>query len=129
MITELICYKCKCSKCNHLWTTKGNDLPKACPNPKCKRITWNDDFDFSKSPVSIPNPEPIQAPVIEKKTVLNALQAKIDGITDTPKQIVVDDNWIEMPTTIENGETLYWHRKIKGSPVCYKRETNWDTFA
>lgn len=73
--------------------------------------------------------EPIQTPIDTRKDVLNALQAKIDGITDTPKQIVVDDNWIEMPTTIENGETLYWHRKIKGSPVCYKRETNWDTFA
>lgn len=73
--------------------------------------------------------EPIQAPIDDRKTLLASLQAKIDGITDEPKQIVIDDNWIEMPTTIENGETLYWHRKIKGAPVCYKRETNWDAFA
>lgn len=49
MIRELTCYKCKCSKCNHLWTTKTNDLPKSCP--KCHRITWNDDYDFRDATV------------------------------------------------------------------------------
>ena len=73
--------------------------------------------------------EPMQTPTDDRKTLLASLQAKIDGIQDGPKVEVIDDSWIEMPTTIENGETLYWHRKVKGSPVCYKRETNWDTFA
>lgn len=73
--------------------------------------------------------EPMQTPVDDRKTLLASLQAKIDGIQDGPKVEIIEDSWIEMPTTIENGETLYWHRKVKGSPVCYKRETNWDTFA
>lgn len=75
--------------------------------------------------------EPTQTPVDTRKDVLNALQAKIDGIQSGSIRSVqtIDDIWIEMPTTIENGETLYWHRKIKGAPVCYKREVNWDNFA
>lgn len=36
----------------------------------------------------------------------------------------VSDTWIEMPTTYENGEVLYWHRQPKGKPVCYRRESD-----
>lgn len=76
-------------------------------------------------------PEPIQAPIIEKKSVLNALQAKIDAIQSgvtSPVQ-TVDDSWIELPKTRENGDVLSWHKKPKGVPICYHRERDWDTFA
>src|ERR1044072_9468389 len=33
------------------------------------------------------------------------------------------EDWLARPTTIKNGEILYWRRKPKGKPVCYKRES------
>jgi hypothetical protein len=75
--------------------------------------------------------EPIQAPIDTRKDVLNALQAKIDSIQNAPAKIetIVEDHWIELPTTRENGDILHWHKKPKGYPVCYKRERDWDVFA
>ncbi len=76
--------------------------------------------------------EPLPTIVDERKSVLNALQAKIDGIesgVNAPNIETVEDHWIEMPTTRENGDILYWRKKLKGNPVCYKRERDWDAFA
>jgi hypothetical protein len=74
--------------------------------------------------------EPMQAPIDTRKDVLTALQAKIDSIQNAPAKIeTIDDNWIELPTTRENGDILYWHKKLKGYPICYKRERDWDVFA
>jgi len=93
-------------------------------------------FFGDTAPMPIKSEQPSQPIQIEPKDALAAFIAKAQakkGIA--PSEIIVsepepiDDGWIEMPTTIENGETLYWHRKIKGAPVCYKRETNWDNFA
>lgn len=137
MINEITNYRCKCNKCNHLWTTKTFDVPSKCP--KCKRVTWNEGsdpaprFNAQRSAQIAQPSQPIQA---EPKDALTAFIEKAQakkGIA--PSEIIMTepepmtDNWIEMPQTIENGETLYWHRKIKGAPICYKRETNWDTFA
>lgn len=83
-------------------------------------------------PETVEIAKPLPTITDNRKDVLNALQAKIDAIesgSSETKTAPVDNSWIEMPQTIENGETLYWHRKIKGVPVCYKRETNWDSFA
>jgi len=77
-------------------------------------------------------PEPLPTIADERKSVLNALQAKIDGIQSgsiAPKIETVEDHWIELPTTRENGDILYWRKKLKGNPVCYKRERDWDAFA
>jgi hypothetical protein len=76
--------------------------------------------------------EPLPTIADERKSVLNALQAKIDGIQSgsiAPKIEMVEDHWIELPTTRENGDILYWRKKLKGNPVCYKRERDWDAFA
>jgi len=76
--------------------------------------------------------EPLPTIADERKSVLNALQAKIDGIQSgniAPKIETVEDHWIELPTTRENGDILYWRKKLKGNPVCYKRERDWDAFA
>ena len=83
-------------------------------------------------PETVEIAKPLPTITDNRKDVLNALQAKIGAIesgSSETKTAPVDNSWVEMPQTIENGETLYWHRKIKGSPVCYKRETNWDSFA
>ena len=34
-------YECKCDRpaCGHTWTTKGETLPKTCPD--CKGLNWN----------------------------------------------------------------------------------------
>lgn len=131
MINEYICYKCKCDKCKAEWITRTHEIPVRCA--KCNSVKWNEFSAPASQQISEDHAKRIvevsQPIVDDRKTLLASLQAKIDGIEDEPKQIAIDDNWIEMPTTIENGETLYWHRKIKGAPVCYKRETNWDTFA
>ncbi len=76
--------------------------------------------------------EPLPTIADERKSVLNALQAKIDGIQSgsiAPKVETVEDHWIELPTTRENGDILYWRKKLKSNPVCYKRERDWDAFA
>ena len=59
MIRELICYRCICSKCDHTWITKGHDLPKVCS--ACKRLTWNDDFDFRTLA------DPVESPPISSR--------------------------------------------------------------
>lgn len=76
--------------------------------------------------------EPLPTIADERKSVLNALQAKIDSIQSgdiAPKIETAEDHWIELPTTRENGDILYWRKKLKGNPVCYKRERDWDAFA
>lgn len=50
MISELIIYKCKCSKCSHEWNTRSYSIPEVCP--KCHRKTWNDDYQV-KSAVEV----------------------------------------------------------------------------
>ena len=40
MITEYICYKCKCDKCSREWITKSHDVPNVCP--KCHSVKWNE---------------------------------------------------------------------------------------
>lgn len=54
MIREIICWRCECLKCGHVWTTKGHEIPKTCA--KCKVVTWNADYEPNK--VSIVFPEP-----------------------------------------------------------------------
>jgi len=46
------------------------------------------------------------------------------NLDSEPVAIVPVDDWIEMPQTFENGEILYWRRKLKGKPECYRRESN-----
>lgn len=128
MITELICYKCKCSKCNHLWTTKGHELPKACPNPKCKRVTWNDDFDFSKSPVSAPIPQPIAQVKPEPKDALTAFIEKAQAskgivaseiITSEPEPIDQWTGWTDEQQTYDDqtGDMRTYRKHIKTGKV------------
>lgn len=33
--------KLKCYRCDHVWYPTGPNLPKVCPNPKCKSPYWN----------------------------------------------------------------------------------------
>lgn len=68
MINEITNYRCKCNKCNHLWTTKTFDVPDKCP--KCKRVTWN---EGSPPATQI---ESVQAPQIAKPS--DDTQAKLE---------------------------------------------------
>ncbi len=124
MIRELICYSCKCSKCNHLWTTKTHTLPQACP--KCRRVTWNDDYDFRDAPAEpVKTPEPVK-PLSDVAAFIAKAQAA-KGITAEPIEDVPEEPtefWIDDPITFENGEILYWHHKPKCKPVCYRRESD-----
>lgn len=152
-------YRCICEKCKYEWTAKDATIPATCAKCRstkwntqsepatqtlvervkqlstAKRLELFEHFELccgmnrGACICEAETPKPSQTIQPEKKTILEALQAKIDGVGNEPKAEIVEDVWIEMPTTKENGETLYWHRKIKGSPVCYKRETDWDTFA
>lgn len=83
-------------------------------------------------PETVEIAKPLPTITDNRKDVLTALQAKIDGIQSgsiAPKVETVEDHWIEMPTTRENGDILYWHKKPKGNPINYKRERDWDAFA
>lgn len=126
MITELICYKCKCSKCNHLWTTKGHDLPNACP--KCRRVTWNDDFDFSKSPVSVPGPEPMPKVAEPIKDDVMAFIAKAQAkkgiesnvtITTGPEPLDEWNGWTKEEQTYDDqtGDMRTFRRHLKTGRV------------
>jgi len=33
--------KLKCKRCGHEWIQRGRELPKVCPNLKCKSPYWN----------------------------------------------------------------------------------------
>jgi len=134
MIREYLCYKCGCDKCGHNWTTKSNKVPIRCA--ECNSVKWNEKSAPAPIPSTLGEPESIETvpkdvePIPDKKAIQNALQAKIDAIVSgETKPVEVVETWLEMPTTVENGETLYWRRKRKGAPQCYKRETNWDTVA
>lgn len=76
--------------------------------------------------------EEIEIAPVEPVSKLDYLRALIEpierGETIAPA-IEIEPQWIEMPQTRENGEILSWRRKAKGQPQCYKRETDWDTFA
>ena len=141
--------------CFHVTKTGEITAPIEAPKPKPQRTLADQIRDLSAAdrlalfehfelccgmnrgacicePETVEIAKPLPTITDNRKDVLTALQAKIDGIQSgsiAPKIETVEDHWIEMPTTIENGETLYWHRKIKGAPVCYHRETNWDSFA
>lgn len=83
-------------------------------------------------PETVEIAKPLPTITDNRKDVLNALQAKIDGIQTgsiASKIETVEDHWIELPTTRENGDILYWHKKPKGNPVNYRRERDWDSFA
>ena len=58
--------------------------------------------------------------IVARETMRQAIQTPPVALIERE----IDDDWIEMPQTIENGDILYWHRKPKGKPVCYKRESN-----
>lgn len=129
MITELICYKCKCSKCNHLWTTKGHELPKACPNPKCKRITWNDDFDFSKAQIdasAIKAAEPVQIaePSNEYQSKLEKAREALKSVESRVSVPIVEEidqwqGWTDEQQTYDDqtGDMRTFRRHIKTGRV------------
>lgn len=86
-------------------------------------MTWNDDCeampivdDGGLAAESVALPEDRQAKL-----------AALRGLIENPKALEPEpDDWIEMPDTFENGETLHWRRKPKGKPVCYGRESSFD---
>lgn len=161
MIELVNVYRCKCEKCQNEWTAKDAVIPATCAKCRSvKWNTQNapkDDITAKVKALGISQrlalfehfelccgmnrgaciceaetAQPSQPITDERKSVLNALQAKIDGIQSgsiAPKIEMVEDHWIELPTTRENGDILYWRKKLKGNPVCYKRERDWDAFA
>jgi ribosomal protein L37E len=30
-----------CKRCGHKWIPKKKDVPRSCPNPKCRSIYWD----------------------------------------------------------------------------------------
>ena len=122
MINEYICYKCKCEKCDKNWITKTHEVPKVCP--KCHSVKWNEGCPPAPDPETIEIPQPVQPIADERKSVLNALQAKIDAIQDhnivpepqnewtgwTPERQTYDDVTGEMRTYrkhIKTGRTKW----------------------
>lgn len=85
MINEITNYRCKCNKCNHLWTTKTYDVPGKCP--KCKRVTWNEGSEPATRLETLQAPtisQPIPTIQPEPQDALAAFIAKaqaIKGIT------------------------------------------------
>lgn len=122
MITELITYRCKCSKCNKLWNTRSHDLPRKCPG--CKRVTWNDDFDFSKSSVSVPNPESMPKVAEPIKDDVMAFIAKAQAKKGIEPNVIITtepeplDEWIgwskeEQTYDDQTGDMRTYRKHIK----------------
>ena len=157
-VYRCICEKCKgewtskdatipatCAKCRSVkWNTESAPKESTLADrvkelSRADRLALFDMFELCCGmdrgecicePESIETVQKDVEPIPDKKPIQNALQAKIDAIVSgETKPVEVVETWLEMPTTVENGETLYWRRKPKGAPQCYKRETNWDTFA
>lgn len=141
--------------CFHVTKTGEITAPIEAPKPKPQRTLADQIRDLSAAdrlalfehfelccgmnrgacicePETVEIAKPLPTITDNRKDVLTALQAKIDGIQSgsiAPKVETVEDHWIEMPTTRENGDILYWHKKPKGNPINYKRERDWDAFA
>jgi len=31
----------KCERCGHNWVARKKEIPRSCPNPKCRSIYWD----------------------------------------------------------------------------------------
>ncbi len=133
MINELICYKCKCDKCGHGWTTKSHTIPRVCS--KCHSVKWNEGSAPAVpliTPVESPlASEPIDAPQSDRKDVLNALQAKIDAIQngEVKANEPVDEwtGWTSEQQTYDDqtGEMRTFRRHIKTNKVKWLDAETW----
>ncbi len=120
MIHEMQCWRCKCSKCKHLWTTKTNDIPTACP--KCHRITWND--DQTEAP-TIAQVEPqsfgvrldaVITPDQSKQEKLAALRGLLGGTAQPIVEPVVED-WRFTKDATQYGDDGNVYRKQVLAPA------------
>jgi len=136
MINEITNYRCKCNKCNHLWTTKTFDVPSKCP--KCKRVTWNEGsdpaprFNAQRSAQIAQPSQPIQA---EPKDALTAFIEKAQakkGIA--PESITIEaepvDEWAgwgkeEQTYDDQTGEMRTFRRHIKSGRVKWLDAETW----
>ena len=121
MINEITNYRCKCNKCNHLWTTKTFDVPDKCP--KCKRVTWNEGSEPA------PRIEAAQVPQIAKpsddtQTKLERARAALMSVETKVFAPVVEeiDQWQgwgkeEQTYDDQTGEMRTYRKHIKTGKV------------
>lgn len=88
MINEITNYRCKCNKCNHLWTTKTFDVPDKCP--KCKRVTWNEGSEPAPRIDASPAPQIVE-PSNDTQTKLERARAALMSVESRVFVPVVED--------------------------------------
>jgi len=121
MINEITNYRCKCNKCNHLWTTKTFVVPDKCP--KCKRVTWNEGSEPA------PRIETLESPIIaettdDKQTKLERARAALMSVEARVFAPVVEefDEWQgwgkeEQTYDDQTGEMRTYRKHIKTGKV------------
>lgn len=150
-IKEIKINECGCDKCGHKWET--HTVPVICPRCKTKkwdRAGEGSDLILTSEPgpepTSVPLPAPVPASVPGKSEFTcfrcgevfesgyaNPARCEGCGAADWDQESEegaagleekVSGDWIELPQTFENGEILYWRRRLKGKAQCYRRETD-----
>lgn len=129
MINEITNYRCKCNKCNHLWTTKTFDVPDKCP--KCKRVTWNEGSPPATQIESVQAPQ-IAKPSDDTQTKLERARAALMSVEERVSVPVVEevDDWKftkAVPQFADNGNVYRQQFRVSnGKPVYRNVEVDCD---
>ena len=86
--------------------------------PDCKSLNWDESGEIGEKQFKEIAPRIVEKGAGETTRPGNQTPPEASNEQES------EGNWIEMPTTYENGEILYWRRKLKGKPVCYRRESD-----
>ncbi len=136
MITEYICYKCKCVKCEKEWITKSHIIPAVCP--KCHSVKWNEGHApapaiETSQPAQIAQPsQPItDEPKDELAAFIAKAQAKkgmdIAPITIEPEPLDEWAGWGKEEQTYDDqtGEMRTFRRHVKSGRVKWLDAETW----
>ena len=104
MITKVFRWNCVCERCGNAWTTRSEQLSKACPG--CKSWTWNSDV--------IDTPQIVETPTVETVADLSQKLESLGvsvGIPDEPDEW---EGWTEEKEEYSDttGETIIYRKQL-----------------
>ena len=120
MISEFVCFKCKCEKCGHGWTTKAHVIPIRCA--KCNSVRWNEGSDPFID--SVPETSMVEPRIEDPQTKLERARAALLSAETKPQVQVSDeiDEWAgwgkeEQTYDDQTGDIRTYRKHIKTGSV------------
>lgn len=122
MIIDITIQQAICDQCGFKWNLH-KVIPIKCG--RCQTKKWNE----HSTATAIRITEEVNIPIVAtKKKTIQDLQDLINKVPVKSPQLETpveeEEVWIYLPNTFENGEILYWRKKPKQLPECYKRESD-----